>query len=61
MEEKDSFVIKNCENSVKKHWQLIFYFSKYKILQQSFGKRNSKVKIYDDSKVKIEKKTFCQT
>ena len=24
--------------------------------KQSFGKRNSKVKIYDDSKVKIEKK-----
>ena len=26
--------------------------------KQSFGKRNSKVKIYDDSKVKIEKKNI---
>ena len=29
--------------------------------KQSFGKKNGKVRIYDDSKVKIEKKTFCQT
>ena len=29
--------------------------------KQSFEKRNSKVKICDDSKVKVEKKTFCQT